>query len=71
MNIIYEKINALAEKYSNNLRQQITKRVKEMECDDTSHYLIYKVLGIPCEEGKLIDEYQNTGRFLYKYVGSF
>lgn len=71
MNIIYEKINTLAEKYSKKLRQQIDKRVKEMECDDNSHYLIYKVLGILCEEGKLIDEYQNAGRFLYKYAGAF
>ena len=42
-----------------------------MESDINSHYLIYKVLGISLDEGKLIDLYQNTGRFLYKYAGSF
>ena len=42
-----------------------------MKADDNSHYLIYRVLGITTEEGQLIDVYQNTGRFLYKYAGSF
>ena len=43
----------------------------EMQEDDTSYYLIYRVLGISDKEGKIIDEYQNKGRFLYKYAGSF
>lgn len=42
-----------------------------MKADDNSHYLIYRVLGITFEQGQLIDSYQNTGRFLYKYAGSF
>ena len=42
-----------------------------MKADDNSHYLIYRVLGIATQEGQLIDAYQNTGRFLYKYAGSF
>lgn len=42
-----------------------------MEGDDLSHYLIYRVLGISEREGHLIDVYQNKGRFLYKYAGSF
>ena len=42
-----------------------------MEEDDNSHYLIYQVLGISTTEGKQIDVYQNTGRFLYKYAGAF
>ncbi|TGO03035.1 hypothetical protein PN36_14025 [Candidatus Thiomargarita nelsonii] len=42
-----------------------------MKADNNSHYLIYRVLGISNNEGSLIDEYQNTGRFLYKYAGSF
>ncbi len=33
--------------------------------------VIYKVLGVTNEEGNLIDIYQNKGRFLYKYAGSF
>lgn len=61
----------LAIKYSCKLNQNIFQRIKEMEKDDTSHYLIYRVLGIPSNEGKLIDVYQNKGRFLYKYAGSF
>lgn len=42
-----------------------------MQGDDVSHYLIYRVLGISEREGHLIDVYQNKGRFLYKYAGSF
>ena len=42
-----------------------------MDDDDVTHYLIYKVLGISISEGKAIDLYQNKGRFLYKYAGSF
>ena len=42
-----------------------------MKADDKSHYLIYQVLGISDKEGHLIDLYQNKGRFLYKYAGSF
>jgi hypothetical protein len=42
-----------------------------MKADDTSHYLIYRVFGITDKEGELIDVYQNKGRFLYKYAGSF
>ncbi|MCH5323510.1 MAG: ApaLI family restriction endonuclease [Helicobacter sp.] len=42
-----------------------------MQNDDLSHFLIYQVLGISNDEGLLIDEYQNKGRFLYKYAGSF
>ena len=49
----------------------MNERIIEMKEDDNSHYLIYRVLGIATEEGRLIDEYQNMGRFLYKYAGSF
>ena len=42
-----------------------------MQADDVSHYLIYRVLGISVHEGQQIDLYQNKGRFLYKYAGSF
>jgi hypothetical protein len=64
-------IEQLAETYSKALDAAITARTKEMEADDTSHYLVYRVLGITSKDGKLIDSYQNTGRFLYKYAGSF
>src|ERR1700733_7868769 len=65
------EIRALALKYGDALKSKIHGRVAEMEVDDTSHYLIYRVLGISVAEGKLIDVYQNKGRFLYKYAGSF
>ena len=68
---IFERINALASKYSESLKTVMDARVIEMGSDDNSHYLLYKVLGITDEEGRLIDEYQNKGRFLYKYAGSF
>lgn len=69
--IIREKIKQLAEQYAERLSNKIKKRESEMGGDDTSHYLIYQVLGITSEEGRLIDIYQNKGRFLYKYAGSF
>ncbi len=68
---IKEKIKELAKKYSDNLKAKIDNRMEEMKEDDKSHYLIYQVLGISDEEGRLIDLYQNKGRFLYKYAGSF
>lgn len=71
MEQLMKDIEALAERYSSNLQSKIEDRKKEMKEDNTSHYLIYRVLGITDEEGKLIDSYQNTGRFLYKYAGSF
>jgi type II restriction enzyme len=71
MGNIYEKINELANKYAANLKKVIDDRSEEMKSDDNSHYLIYQVLGISDNEGRLIDEYQNKGRFLYKYAGSF
>lgn len=68
---IEAKIRVLAAKYAANLKARVDERVAEMEDDDNSHYLIYRVLGIATEEGRLIDVYQNKGRFLYKYAGSF
>ena len=66
-----KEIRRLAEKYSVNLREKVDARLAEMEQDDNTHYLIYRVLGIATEEGRLIDVYQNKGRFLYRYAGSF
>lgn len=68
---IRDDIKALAAKYASELKSRVDTRVAEMKADDTSHYLIYRVLGITDQEGELIDVYQNKGRFLYKYAGSF
>lgn len=68
---IEQTIRDLALKDSIRLLEVIKKREREMLSDDVSHYLIYRVLGIPHGEGKQIDLYQNKGRFLYKYAGSF
>jgi type II restriction enzyme len=65
------KIREMATRYADELDRKITDRQEEMERDDDSHYLIYRVLGIKRDEGKMIDVYQNKGRFLYKYAGSF
>jgi hypothetical protein len=69
--VIKEKIWELSSKYSCKLKAQMSARMNEMVSDDNSHYLVYRVLGITDEEGKLIDIYQNKGRFLYKYAGAF
>ncbi len=68
---VYNSIKALADKYAEDLKHQVDLRVEEMKHDDTSHYLLYRVLGVTNEEGNLIDLYQNKGRFLYKYAGAF
>ncbi len=68
---IEEALTNLAEDYANKLDTKVIDRVEEMKADDISHYLIYKVLKVSLEEGELIDIYQNKGRFLYKYAGSF
>lgn len=68
---LYEKIRALSDAYEERLRKQIDDRVLEMDDDDNSHYVLYQVLGIGLAEGRDIDVYQNKGRFLYKYAGSF
>ena len=68
---IEQKIRELAEKYATQLQAKIDNRVAEMENDDHSHFLIYRVLGVTDKEGQMIDIYQNKGRFLYKYAGSF
>ncbi len=71
MDELKRKIKNLAEIYSANLKGKIEARKEEMKADDNSHFLIYRVLGITTQDGQLIDTYQNTGRFLYKYAGSF
>lgn len=72
MNVdVYNKVKELADKYAEELKNQVDLRIEEMKLDDTSHYLLYRVLGVTNEEGNLIDLYQNKGRFLYKYAGHF
>lgn len=71
MDELIQKIEKLAEVYSVNLKNRIDIRIEEMKADDNSHHLIYRVLGVSRQEGQLIDQYQNTGRFLYKYAGAF
>jgi hypothetical protein len=68
---VKDAIRKLADRYAAELKRSVDERVTEMERDDRSHFLIYRVLGIAENEGKLIDVYQNKGRFLYKYAGSF
>ncbi len=68
---IEETIRLLARKYADRLKSAIEGRLDEMKGDDRSHCLIYQVLGVGDREGRLVDEYQNKGRFLYKYAGSF
>lgn len=68
---IKDKIRELANRHAEALKKQIDIRIEAMDQDDKSHFLIYRVLGISNEEGRLIDIYQNKGRFLYKYAGAF
>lgn len=68
---VKEDIRKIADVYRTELQAQMVRRVDEMDDDDNSHYLIYRVLGISESEGQAIDVYQNKGRFLYKYAGAF
>ena len=68
---VYRTIKELADQYACELKKQVDLRMEEMKDDDTSHYLLYQVLGVSNKEGSLIDTYQNKGRFLYKYAGAF
>ena len=68
---VVDEIAQLASHYASELGKRISDRVEEMEEDDQSHFLVYRVLGIGRKEGRLIDQYQNKGRFLYRYAGSF
>lgn len=68
---VKNEIRMLAKAYRDELDLKIKDRIKEMENDNNSHFLIYRILGISIKEGYSIDLYQNKGRFLYKYAGSF
>ncbi len=68
---VRDDIRALADEYTRQLKEKIDERVEDMDEDDKSHFLIYQVLGVSDEEGRLIDVYQNKGRFLYRSAGSF
>jgi len=68
---IEEAIRLRARDFGARLKKAIDARLVEMADDDRSHALIYQVLGVSDQEGRLVDEYQNKGRFLYKYAGSF
>lgn len=52
---IEQKIRELAREYSRDLKTSIDSRLREMEADDRSHFLIYQVLGIGDREGRLVD----------------
>ena len=69
--ILYAEIRALSDEFEGRLRKQIDTRVADMDNDDKSHHILYQVLGVSAKEGHDIDVFQNKGRFLYKYAGSF
>ncbi len=68
---IEQAIKECAISYATQLKMRMDERTLEMDADNCSHFLIYQVLGVSVEEGRMIDIYQNKGRFLYKYAGSF
>jgi ApaLI-like restriction endonuclease len=68
---LQERLQIIADSYATELKTQVDQRLLEMQSDDKSHYLVYRVLGVSLEEGDAIDLYQNKGRFLYRYAGAF
>lgn len=71
MENIIQQITQLADVYALRLNERVSQRIEEMTTDDNAHYMLYRVLKVSLEEGELIDVYQNKGRFLYNYAGSF
>ena len=68
---IEREIRELAARHLLTLQSKTSNRIEEMKEDDTSHFLIYRILGVSMDEGQLIDVYQNKGRFLYNTAGRF
>ncbi len=68
---IEQKIVDISKEYSRRLSEKIESRLTELQSDDTSHYMIFSLLGIDEKESEAIDKYQNMGRFVYRYAGSF
>lgn len=58
---IEEAIRLLARDFGARLKKAIDARLIEMADDDRSHALIYQVLGVSDQEGRLVDEYQKKG----------
>ncbi len=71
LRIVKDELRQLADQHAQLLKSKTDQRVEDMEQDDQSHFLIYRVLGVTDEEGRMIDIYQNKGRFLYRHAGSF
>lgn len=65
-----EQLSRIILKYREALQKKIKEREKEMQKDNTDHYMVYHALGFTSEEGYQVDYQQNVGRFLYKYAGS-
>ncbi len=65
---IRNEIRALAVKYAYELKARVEERVADMKSDDTSHYLIYKVLGITDQEGEFIDVYSKGVDFKFNTI---
>ena len=64
------EIRELARVHASRLAAATAQRKHEMLSDDCTHHFMYGALGVSPAEGRLIDEYQNVGRFLYKSAGS-
>ena len=60
---MFQIIKSMASRYAEELKRRVERRTVEMEQDDTSHYLLYRVLGVMEEEGRLIDLYQKQRAF--------
>ena len=41
---VYKIVKHLADQYANALAHRVSSRTEEMKSDDTSHYLLYRVL---------------------------
>ena len=65
-----EAVDEVTSRVRNALAAAVAARRADLLEDDTSHYEVYRILGVPPSECELIDLYQNVGRFVYKYAGA-
>lgn len=55
--MIEDQLHELALMYRQNLKDRMAEREHEMASDNTSHYMVYRLLGVTYQEGYAIDLY--------------
>lgn len=67
---VFEHIKILIEQRRTDLHRKITARDAALVGDDNAHHLLYRLLGVDAAQAMLIDRHQNTGRLLWRQLGT-